>query len=211
MQVVFWGGGWRVSENQDLGPCTRKLGSQSKRHRALVIGFQWRQRNLCGIRDIMCGVLCGLKVVFDKNLLLKQTNRLTSQKNNKANCQRRSPKQSELCMKFSVFHNVFAVKFWWHLPLRTPKPWKTQHAENLALKFHAKFHDTFGREKQRKNSLFCRVASLTIEFSLHLSCCKVATLGVLEMGSLWTRGILSVNSPALILSKNSGVFLAKIG
>ena len=36
-------------------------------------------------------------------------------------------------------------------------------ARNFSPKFHAKFHDTFGREKRRKISLphFCRVAALT--------------------------------------------------
>ena len=33
-----------------------------------------------------------------------------------------APQQSELCVKSSVFHTVFDVKFWFP---RTPKPWKT--------------------------------------------------------------------------------------
>ena len=72
-----------------------------------------------------------------------------------------APQQSEICVKFSVFHTVFDVKFWWNFPSRT------QTLENVARKispkFHAKFHDTFGREKRRKMSLphFCRVAALT--------------------------------------------------
>ena len=60
-----------------------------------------------------------------------------------------------------VFHIVFDVKFWWNFPSHT------QTLENvgrkISPKIHAKFHDTFGREKRRKNSLphFCRVAALT--------------------------------------------------
>ena len=69
-----------------------------------------------------------------------------------------APQQSEICVKFSVFHTVFDVKFWRNFPSHT------QTLENVARKispkFHAKFHDTFGREKRRKFLLphFCRVA-----------------------------------------------------
>ena len=73
-----------------------------------------------------------------------------------------APQQSEICVKFSVFHTVFDVKSWWNFPSHT------QTLENVARKispkFHAKFHDTFGREKRRKISLphFCRVAALRL-------------------------------------------------
>ena len=73
-----------------------------------------------------------------------------------------APQQSEICVKFSVSRTVFDVNFWWNFPSHT------QTLENVARKispkFHAKFHDTFGREKQRLFSLphFCRVAALTI-------------------------------------------------
>ena len=70
------------------------------------------------------------------------------------------PQQSEICVKFSVLHTVFDVKFWRNFPPHT------QTLENVARKispkFHARFHDTYGREKRRKISLphFCRVAAL---------------------------------------------------
>ena len=75
-----------------------------------------------------------------------------------------APQQSEICVRFSVFfcHTVFDVNFWWNFPSHT------QTLENVARKmspiFHAKFHDTFGREKRRNFSLlhFCRVAALRI-------------------------------------------------
>ena len=67
------------------------------------------------------------------------------------------------------------VKFAWNFPFftpfltwhfgeifrRTPKPWKNV-ARKISPKFHAKFHDIFGREIRRKMSLphFCRVAAL---------------------------------------------------
>ena len=57
-----------------------------------------------------------------------------------------APQQSEICVKFSVFHTVFDVKFWWIFPSHT------QTLENVARKispkFHAKFHES--RHWQRK-------------------------------------------------------------
>ena len=79
-------------------------------------------------------------------------------------CVLSAPRHSRVkfCVIFSVFHTVFDVKFWWWIFRRTPKPWENV-GRKISPKFHAKFHDTFGREKRRKFSLphFCRVAALT--------------------------------------------------
>ena len=72
-------------------------------------------------------------------------------------CQRCAPAEWNLREIFRFFfHNVFDVKFWWNFPSHT------QTLENVGRKISPKFHDTFGREKRRKNSLphFCRVAAL---------------------------------------------------
>ena len=60
-----------------------------------------------------------------------------------------------------VFHTVFDVKFWWNFPSHTQT--LKNVGRKISPKFHAKFHDTFGREKRRNFSLphFCRVAALT--------------------------------------------------
>ena len=90
-----------------------------------------------------------------------------------------TPQQSEICVKFSVFHTVFDVKVWWNFTSHT------QTLENVARKispkFHAKFHATFGREKWRKFSLphFCWVAALTL--------CFVKSLAATFPGSLRTN------------------------
>ena len=71
-----------------------------------------------------------------------------------------APQQREICMKFSVFHTVVDVKFWWDFPSHTQTLENT--ARKISPEFHARFHDTFRREKRTKISLphFCRVAVL---------------------------------------------------
>ena len=88
---------------------------------------------------------------------------------------------------FFVFHPVFDVKFWWNFPLHI------QTLENVARKispkFHAKFHDTFGREKRRKFSLphFCRAAALIIWFGLFLLTVAIRFgLFCLQWKSVWS-------------------------
>ena len=66
----------------------------------------------------------------------------------------------EILVKFSVAH---------------PNPGKrsTENFTKISPKFHAKFHDSFGREKRRKNSLphFCRLVALTVRWTLAIGDC----------------------------------------
>ena len=101
-------------------------------------------------------------------------------------CDRGKPLQMDKeCLKTPVFLSILVPSALgdadhplnarlWKTPFRKHRllllgwnfPSHTQTLENVARKispkFHAKFHDTFGREKRRKNSLphFCRVAAL---------------------------------------------------
>ena len=60
-----------------------------------------------------------------------------------------TPQRSEICLKFSVFHTLFGVKSCEGFRFVHPNPGK-RTARKISPNFHAKFHDTFGREKREK-------------------------------------------------------------
>ena len=102
-----------------------------------------------------------------------------------------APQQSEICVKFSVFHTVFDVKFWWNFPSHT------QTLENAARKIspksHAKFQDSFGRKKTEKN-----VTSALLQGSCSD---KLETFRVVKT-VLLENGVFAPYRKQVILTKN---------
>ena len=68
------------------------------------------------------------------------------------NCFSATPQQSKICVKLRFSHH-FGVKFCAIFLFVSSNPGKRRTRKHITPKFHAKLHDTFGREKRRKNSL----------------------------------------------------------